>query len=114
MAVVSGNVGWAKRSVPTARGHGHASLCPPYGSIFAAIDGHGAAEGGDRFVGELMVGDLVEAELLVGRDVADVDAVLMGPFGALAHEARVDRQDAVLGQLPDGALDRLPRLLGPP
>src|SRR3981189_1467305 len=112
MAVGSGNVGWAKRSVPTAHGHGASRLCPPYGSILAAVDGDGAAEGGDRFVGGLMVGDLVEAELLVGRDVADVDAVLMGPFGALAHEARVHRQAAVPGQLPDGELDRPRRLVG--
>src|SRR5712671_2439023 len=98
MAVVSGNVGWAKRSVPTARGHGASRLCPPYGSILAAVDGHRAAERRDGLFGELVVRDLVEAELLLGRYVADIDIILVGPLGALAHEARVDRQHAVLGQ----------------
>src|ERR1700730_4179117 len=93
---------------------GASCLTHPTGGrlVLAAIDGHGAAERRDRLFGELVVGDLVEGELLVGRDVADVDAVLMGPFGALAHEAGVDRQDAVLGQLPDGELARLAPLLG--
>src|SRR5215467_5748133 len=61
-------------------------------SVVAAINVHGAADRSDGFLGELEVGDLIECQLLIGRDVADIDAVLMRPLGAFAHEPGIDRQ----------------------
>src|ERR1700722_19624093 len=81
-------------------------------SVLAGVDGDRPAERGDRPPGELMVGDLVEGELLLRRDVADVDVVLMRPLGALAHEAGIDRKHAVLGEHVEGERNRLGRLLG--
>src|SRR5258708_9296093 len=80
--------------------------------ILTPVDGDGAAERGDRLLGELVVGDLIEGQFLVGRDVADIDVVLVGPFGTFAYEPGIDRRDAVLRQNPDGELDRLARVLG--
>src|ERR1700691_3332977 len=71
-------------------------------SILALVDDHRTAERGDRLLGKLVVGDLVEGELLVRRNITDVDVVLVGPFGALAHEAGIDRQHAVPGLDSDG------------
>src|SRR5262245_35633086 len=48
-------------------------------SVLAAVDVNGATERRDGFLGELAVGDLIEGQLLFGRDVADIDAVLVGP-----------------------------------
>src|SRR5215471_21273397 len=51
-------------------------------SVLAAVDVNRAAERRDGFLGELEVGDLIEGQLLFGRDVADINAVLVGPLGA--------------------------------
>src|ERR1044071_824169 len=67
------------------------------GSTLAVPDRDTPAGLLDRVACDREIDDLLEGELLVRLDVADVDAVLVGPFGALAHEALVDRQHAALG-----------------
>src|SRR5882724_5358850 len=66
-------------------------------SLLAIADGHRAAGRSDGVLRELEIGDLLERNLLLGVEVADVDGILDGPFATRAVEAFVDREDAGLG-----------------
>src|SRR4051794_20371539 len=66
--------------------------------ILAIADGRASACFLDRILRNRYIGDLLEGQLLVRREVAIIDVVLVCPFGALAHEAFVHREDAVLRQ----------------
>src|SRR5258708_2708970 len=102
--------GWfsSRRDFSSSQGRGFGraevvieGLSSRYALIFAVSNRHAPAGLLDRFACERQVGDLLEGEFLVGFQVAGVDVVLVRPLGALAHEALVEREDAVFGQNVD-------------
>ena len=58
-------------------------------SILAIPDRRAAAGFLNGVLGDRDIGDLLEGKLLVRREIAIIDVVLVRPFGALAHEAFV-------------------------
>src|SRR5215471_9448498 len=100
--------GWLRSSCvrSSAQGSGPRRGVSFIQSVLAAVDRGMPASRLDRVGRELEIDDLIEAQLLLGRDIAVVDVVLMRPLDAVAQETFVDREDAVLGQHIDRIFDR--------